>query len=182
MAFIPAVVTDDARMYWSQYLAGLYAGALETLLPLIAFRVGEGGWEDPGTGPVPRIPDPTLRRLDNLIQDIDARVDPTRPLISQRYPINSRANFEKALLPADITWESPSVARVECLLDFGDFNDDGFGNPPEIWEIGIFTRHPGTPPPAVWPLPTELMLAYGTFPMQLKDASRQLLNVVRIVF
>jgi hypothetical protein len=176
MAFVPAVVTDDARQYWAQYLAGLYAGQLNTLLPLISFKVGEGGWVDPGTGPVPRIPDPTLRRLDNLIQDLDAIVDPTRPLISQRYPVNSRANFEKLLLPADISFESPSTVKAECLLDFGDFNDDGFGNSPEIWEIGVFTDHP------LFPGAQKLMLAYGTFPMQLKDASRQLLNVVRIIF
>ena len=179
MAFIPAVVTDDARRYWAQYLAGVFAGSLEALMPLYSFRVGEGGWVDPGTGQVPRIPDGALRRLDvSLLQDIDAVVDPTRPVLSQRYAATSRANFEKLLAPADITYESPYTVKVSCLLDFGEFNDDGFGNSPELWEVGVFTRHPLHPAD-----PTALlMLAYGTFPLEVKDASKQLLNVVRIVF
>jgi hypothetical protein len=177
MAFIPAVVTDDARMFWARYLAGDFAGLLNLKIPLISFRVGEGGWVDPGTGPVPRIPDPTLRRLDNLLQDIDAVVDPTRPVISQRYPVTSRANFEKLLLPADIEFDLPATVKVSCLLDFGDFNDDGFGNSPEIWEVGVFTDHPLYPPGT-----QKLMLAYGTFPMQVKNAAVQRLNVVRIIF
>jgi hypothetical protein len=96
----------------------------------------------------------------------------------------------KALTPADLTYESPTSLRVRCLLDFGDFNEDfpGSGRNPELWEIGIFCDHPevvNTPPFS--PVPPDpltplLMVGYGTFPMQVKNAGIQIENIVRLIF
>jgi hypothetical protein len=110
-----------------------------------------------------------------LIQDLDALVDPTRAVIDQRYPADSRATFSKALNPVDISFTGTTTLRIECLLDFSDFNDDGFSNNPEIYEIGIFTDHPTE-------AGESLMVAYGTFPVQIKDNATQLLNIVNIVY
>jgi len=170
MAVIAAVVTVDARKYWPQMVGGLVS-----FKTLVSFKVGEGGWVDPGAGREPRVPDPELRRLDNSLQDLDCIVDPTRALIDQRYASDERASFEKTLVPADITFIAPSTLRVRCLLDFGDFNDDGFGNDPEIWEIGVFSDHPTVSG-------EKLMVAYGTFPQQTKDGTKQIENIVRLVF
>jgi len=181
MAIIPAKVTVDARKYWPQFFGGLLGNpATSTIVgtqwdPIIkTFKVGEGGWTNPG--PVRRDPpEDDLRRLDNSIQDIDAIVDATRPVMSQRYTASTRASFEKALVLGDFTFETASTLRVRCFLDFSEFNDDGFGNPPEIWEIGLFSDHPTVSG-------QKLMVAYGTFPEEIKNVSKQIENIVRIVF
>ena len=46
---------------------------------------------------------------------------------------------------------------MTCFLDFGEFNDDGNGNDPEIYEIGLFNSD-------------AEMVAYGTFPTVIKNA------------
>jgi hypothetical protein len=176
MAVIPAVVTTDARIYWPQMF-----GNLQTFQAITHFKVGEGGWVDPGGGAEPRVPDANLRRLDNNLQDIDVIVDPTRAPIDQRYdatpgPTYSRGWFSKDLDPADFTFVSPSTLRVRCLLDFSEFNDDSEGNNPEIWELGLFSPHPLNP--TTW----ELMVAYATFPMETKDATKQIENIIKVVF
>lgn len=205
MAVIPAVITDEAREWWPR-LIGLLAGnpGTSTVSPgnppsqwdprLKFFKVGEGGWIDPGGGPEPRTPDPNLKWISSgtyvdTFTDIDAAVDITRAAaaVSTRYGSTSRQTFTKALTVSDITFIAPSTIEIECLLDFGDFNDDGFGNSPEIWEIGIFSDHPEFVVPSVPAGPPTvgtpgLMVAYGTFPKEIKDATKQILNVVRIIF
>jgi hypothetical protein len=183
MAIIPAKVTEDARKYWPQFFGGLLGNPSTTTLvgiswnPILkTFKVGEGGWIDPGPGRVRRDPpEDNLRRLDNSIQDIDAIVDPTRPLINQRYVAVDRGNFEKALVGSDFLFETPTTLRIRCFLDFAEFNNDGFGNDPEIWEIGVFSDHPTV-------AGQKLMVAYGTFPKETKNITKQLENIVRIVF
>ena len=182
MAVILGVVTEDCRKYWPQFfgtLLGISDGVTtqvpQAWNPLIThFKMGEGGWVDPGSGKVPRTPDPTLRRESApLIQDLDAAVDLTRGV--PRYPSDSQFVFEKVLTISDFSFDGPSTIRITCLLDFTEANDDGFSNSPEFWEIGFFSDHPLEPG-------EKLMVAYGTFPMEIKDGSKQLENVVRIVF
>jgi hypothetical protein len=215
MAVIPAAVTDEAREWWPR-LIGLKAGApgASTITPgdppaqwdprIKFFKVGEGGWVNPGGGPEPRTPpESNLKWITSTgypspatFTDIDAAVDITRAAaaVTTRYGSTSRATFSKSLSTSDIVFVSPSIIEIECLLDFGEFNDDGFSNSPEIWEIGIFSDHPefvnASPYPQGGPFPANplnvgtpgLMVAYGTFPMQTKDATKQILNVVRILF
>lgn len=183
MPVVTGIATEDARKYWPQLIGALFIPATPTNVgatqwdPRIkTFKIGEGGWINPGGGRVPRTPVANLRRLSApLIQELDAVVDTTRLLIDQRYPSDSRATFEKTLTGADFTFEGTSTIRVRCLLDFGEFNNDGFGNSPELYEIGLFSDHPTISA-------QKMMVAYATFPAQVKDNSKQLENVVRIVF
>ena len=191
MAIIPAVITDDARKYWPQFFGGLLGVPGSTTIPgtppttwdprLKFFKVGEGGWVDPGSGKVRRDPpSSSLRRLTSpLIQDLDAAVDPTRALIDQRYAASERATFKKDLVFSDVSFISPTTIEIECLLDFSEFNNDGFGNSPEMYEIGIFSDHPEESGLAS---DQGLMVAYGTFPVEVKDVTKQILNLVRITF
>jgi len=190
MAVIQAVVTDDARKYWPQFIGGIFGAPGTPTVPgnpptawdprLKFFKVGEGGWVDPGGGKVRRTPVPDLVRLTApLIQDIDSSVDSTRAVPDQRYAAATRVTFAKSLVVTDVTFIVPSTIEVECLLDFSDFNDDGFGNSPEIYEIGIFSDHPTT---AGLASDQGLMVAYGTFPVEVKDNTKQILNVVRIIW
>jgi hypothetical protein len=50
-----------------------------------------------------------------------------------------------------------------------------FGNNPEIWEIGLFSDHPEV-------AGAGLLVAYGTFPVEIKDNTKQIVNNVRIVW
>jgi hypothetical protein len=188
MAIIPAVITDDARKYYSQFIGAIFGAPATTTIPgnpptdwdprIKFFKVGEGGWVDPGSGAERRTPDASLRRLSSpLIQDLDAAVDPTRVLASQRYLANERGTFKKNLTFTDIQFIAPSTIEIECLLDFSEFNNDGFGNSPEIWEIGIFADHPVESGLAA---DQGLMVAYGTFPIEIKNNTKQILNIVRL--
>lgn len=155
MAIIVATVTNAAREYWPKMFGGL-----ATFRPVIRFKVGEGGWIDSPGGAIPRTPDPTLT-------DLDCIVNPTR------YPLDSRASFSKLLAGGDLTFVSPSTLRVACPLTALEFNDDGFGNNPEIWEIGLFSLdQPGT---------GLMMVAYGTFVKETKTPV-PLNNVVKVTF
>lgn len=182
MAILVAVVTQDAKKYWPQFFGGLLGNPSTSTVvgvswnPIItSFKIGEGGWIDLGSGRVRRDPVDDLRRIDNNIQDIDAIVDATRPGGLQRYPVADRATFSKNLTLGDFSFEGTSTLRVRCFLDFAEFNNDGFGNPPEIWEIGLFSAHPVVSG-------QKLMVAYVTVPKQIKNVTEPLENVVRIKF
>lgn len=190
MAVIPAVVTNDAKKYWPQFLGQLLGlPGTPSAQPAVwdprikLFRYGEGGWQLSGLVKVPRTPDADLRRGDvpGNVQDIDAICDLTRgvPRYDQNplSPNYSVGNYQKSLTPADFTFESPSTIRIRCFLDFGEFNEDtpGSGRNPEIWEMAVFSDHPT--------LAGEyLMVAYGTFPKEDKNGTKQIENVLRLVF
>lgn len=197
MATLAATITADARKYWPQLFGALFVPTsgptqfnVETERrewnPVITrFKVGEGGWIDPGTGEIIyRVPDPNLRRLKGPItgdgkylQDLDAVVDQDRADLGQatRYSSASRSTFTKVLTVVDFSWEAPSTLRVRCLLDNNDYNTDGALSNPEIWELGIFSDHPEV-------LGEYLMIAYATFPKETKTSTKQIENVVRITF
>lgn len=189
MAVVVGTVTNGARQYWPQFfgtLLGISAGASSpgNWNPLIkSFKIGRGGWIDPGGGPVPRTPDPTLTDLDVILDD-------ARPLMSKRYStLTGNILFiEQALTLADFTFEASSILKIRTLLDFGTFNDiSGIpstppgggvlppsGTNPDLWELGVFSDHPsGT---------GQLMVIYGTFNAETKDVLKQIENDVRITF
>lgn len=174
MAEIDAVATVDFLQFIAKRVRG--DAAFSTWDPKIThFKMGEGGWVDPGSGPTPRTPDGTLRRVDNSIQDIDAIVDGTRAVIDQRYAADERFSFEKAVTLTEVTFEAPATVKVRCFLDFGEANDDGFGNFPEFWEVGVFAVHPTVGG-------QKLLVGYATFPKEIKNGTKQLENFVRLRF
>lgn len=126
-----------------------------------AFRVGEGGYEVTPSGNVPRTPDPNLT-------DLDAIENPSR------YASDSVATFEKALTAPDFNIVG-STLEVTCFLDFGEFNDDGFGNFPDIYEIGLYSDNP-------FGGPGKFLVAYGTFAVQQKTPGNTLTNVVKVAW
>ena len=156
MAVFTGVVTDQALEKFARALAGDPGGSPMSLLNGATFKFGEGGWINPGPGKVPRVPDPTLTDVDAI----------ARPFL---YPADSRYVFTKTFPAPDVFWEAPSVARCRLFLDFGEANDDGFGNSPEFWEVGIFDT-------------TGMMVAYFTMPVQVKTPIVQIENVGRIIF
>jgi len=159
MLIISAVPTAQALVYWPQYFAGLM-GAWDAKIKY--FKIGEGGWIDPGTGVrQPRIPDPSLT-------DLDCIVNPAR------YP-GSTFVYTKTLLGTDLTYAGANTIAVRCFLDLLEANDDGSGGIPEFWEIGAYTDHPTI-------VGGKLMVAYATMPMQQKTAAVTKTNVIQIAF
>ena len=71
-------------------------------------------------------------------------------------------HFVVALLCHDIGYVK-GVCKNDC---YGKY-DDGFGNPPEFWEVGIFDND-------------NVMIAYLTFDKQTKDDRRALRHLVTI--
>lgn len=171
MALVNAVITDKARE-----LAPKMYGSLISFMPVSYFRVGEGGWVDPGGGRVRRDPP------DRTLLDLDIVTDAGRALPDKRYNVGENAGyFQKAITPADLVFEGPSTLRVRCFLDFGEYNTENaagatliynVGGPylsPEIWEIGVYDTG-------------NNLLAYGTIPKETKDVTKQIENVVRMIW
>lgn len=171
MALVNAVITDKARE-----LAPKMYGSLLGFQPISYFRVGEGGWTDPGSGRVRRNPP------DRTLTDLDIVLDAGRSAPDKRYNVGENLGyFQKALTPSDFVFEGPSVLRVRCFLDFGEYNTENaagatlvynVGGPyvaPEIWEIGLYDGG-------------NNLVAYGTIPLQVKDGTKQIENLVRMIW
>jgi hypothetical protein len=157
MPIVQAVVTTAGM----DAFADGFTGA-SVLAAVDSFKVGEGGYKVELSGNVPRVPDPLLTDLDILGIEYPGR-----------YVVSTTPTFQKALsYPADFTKTyAPSgfpIVEVACLLDFGDYNNDGDGNDPEIYEIGLFAG--------------SVMIAYGTFDVQTKNFGNQIPFVVTLNF
>jgi hypothetical protein len=167
MTLYTAVVTSVGATKIPQYLGGLISP-----IDLISyFKVGEGGWVDPGSGRQPRTPDPGLT-------DLDIIMDASRAAPDKRYNVGENAGyFQKALVLGDFSAPTPGILRVSCMLLNAEYNleTDGtliydVGGPyglPEIWEIGLFDQN-------------DDMILYGTFSKETKDASKTIENVCRL--
>ena len=155
---ITAVITDIGRQ---RLLEGW--GQTTALDFITSFKVGEGGWESTPGGQVPR--DPTDPGPGNnrgpTLTDLDCIANPSD------YPTDSDGNFSKALALVDFAFTGNTTLEATCFLDFGEFNDDGHGNSPEMYEIGLFNS-------------SSEMVAYGTFPQVEKNAGVQRTFTVKI--
>lgn len=192
MAVVMGVPTGLARQYFPQFfgrLLGISAGAstVGNWNPFFrSFKIGRGGWIDPGGGPVPRVPDATF-------VDLDVIIDQARVPLSMDPPRYSSLTgnvlfMEKTLQDVDFSFVAPSTILIRCTLDFGEFNDISgvpsnppggptlptTGTSPELYELGVFTDHPsGT---------GELMVLYGTFTAEVKNGTKRIENDVRLSF
>lgn len=146
---VEGVVVYGARAKWAQQDVGA-----ATHKKFSYFKLGEGGWEDVGGVRTPKTPNPALA-------DLDCVENPGSYPADSRYVWDSRTAGTPKFRLVDLVFEAPRTAKAICLCDFTDANDDGLGNPPEFWEIGIFDED-GT------------MIVYGTFPKETKTSDRQL--------
>lgn len=147
---VSAIVTDG----WRAKLAQIYAG-IETFSGPLSFKMGEGGWQDPGSGKEPLPPDATL-------------TDVTAPT----FPAGSQYVFTKDLSGSDITFTAPTRLEIRCFVAASEANDDGSGAAPEFFELGIFDGAAGA----------GEMLVYSTFPIEIKTSSKALEHVIFVDF
>ena len=151
MAQVVSAVVSNA---WRTKLAQIYAGSASFSLPL-SFKIGEGGWTNPGGGQEPIPPSVTLT-------DVTA----------SGYPTGSQYIFTKNLVGADLTFTTPTRLQIRCFVDSSEANDDGLGNPPEFFELGVFDGSGGT----------GTMLVYSTFPIEIKTDSKSLEHLIYVDF
>ena len=150
---VEAIVSDRFREKLARiYVDDTSLGAFS--LPT-SFKFGEGGWIDPGGGKEPLPPDETLT-------DVTAGTG--------IYVAPSDFIFEKSFVPGtDFTFVSSARAQLRCFVATSEANDDGNGNPPEFFELGIFDA-------------TGNMLVYSTYPLEVKTVSKALEHIIFIDF
>lgn len=115
----------------------------------VRFEYGEGGFQIVGGARVPKVPDPSLTDLE------------ADGVTLYRY--------NKAFIPADVSFVAPSTIEFRCKLDPSEANDDGSGGSPKFFEIGLFDD-------------ADNLLAYATFEEQTKVATKSLISYVQIYF
>jgi hypothetical protein len=123
---------------------------------LTSFKIGEGGWIDPGTGPVRR--EPTQDQT-----DLDVIQNPSR------YAPPNDSYYSKALIPADIVWLGTSVLQVRCRLNAGEYDFNVWLVQPQMREIGLFDAD-------------GELVAYFTVDVQVKTLGWALENYVTVTF
>lgn len=163
---IQCVMTNVGLSKWVRYPGGVIPFA-----EVAFFRVGEGGWADPGTGRAPRVPDPTLT-------DLDIILDASRALAEKRYNVLENLGwYQKAFVPVDFGFDAPATLEILAMLTTVEYNAKNagtlvydYGIPyvnPAIWEIGLYDSDGD-------------MVLYATFPQEIKDGARQLENAIRV--
>lgn len=144
---LEGVVTDIGREVLAKSIASI-AGYPDSYA--YSFKYGEGGFIQTGSGKVPKDPNPALL-------DIEASGAP------------GELKFEKLFTAVDMTFVSPSTIELRCKLDPTEANDDGLGDSPKFFELGVFDQNGN-------------MLAYATFDEQTKTATKSLISYVQIHF
>ena len=115
----------------------------------VKFAFGEGGFETIAGAKQPKSPNPAL---------LDIEADGI-----------SLYRFEKQLITADVAFIAPSTIEFRCKLDPTEANDDGTGNSPEFFEIGLFDD-------------ADNLIVYATFDAQTKVATKSLITFLQIPF
>lgn len=77
--------------------------------------------------------------------------------------------FRKAILAAEVVWIAPNVARITASVLAGEANDDGLGNPPDFFELGLFDAN-------------DVMVVYMTMPLETKVPGVVLGHIIDITF
>jgi hypothetical protein len=151
MAQVVSAVVSNA---WRTKLAQIYAGT-QTFSKPLSFKIAEGGWVNPGGGKEPIPPSVTLTDVTALT-----------------YPSGSQYIFTKDLTGGDLTFTSPTRLQIRCFVSSSEANDDGFGAPPEFFELAVFDDVSGG----------GTLLVYSTFPIEIKTSSKALEHLIYVDF
>jgi hypothetical protein len=116
------------------------------------FKFGEGGYIQTPTSRVPKDPQDGITLL-----DVEAASTPGLFYITKNFVVT------------DLIFIAPSTMQCRCRLIQTEGNDNGFGDPPRFFELGIFDQ-------------LDNLMAYATFAEQTKTASKILTNFVQVVF
>lgn len=135
------IVTLAGRNYFANVLGGKISPLSSGLT---YFQVGNGGFTIVGGNKVPKEPDENIVALEG-------------PFIFQK-------NFDVLDLSV-----STRFLQVNAIVLEGEANDDGTGNSPELFEIGLFSD-------------TNVLVVYGTFPGLIKTSAFRVTFKFKISF
>jgi len=148
MAVIQGVLTDVGRAKLAKSALGSVAGYTWSYCSY--FEIGEGGWIQQLTGRVPKTPSVAKT---NIEADGSA----------------GNSFFKKYLTSDRMLFVSPSTAQIDCYLSLEEGNDDGYGDSPNYFEIGVFDED-------------DVLLFYCTMPEETKNNTKILHHTINIVF
>jgi hypothetical protein len=126
------VITDIGRQYYSRFLARQVDWSAQGYRLFNTVRWGEGGWETVMGTDIARDPSAMLGN-----NDLDIITNPGL------YPGYGYATPSPGL-PINQTSQSlwvgtaQAIHRVIAALDSSQETDDGSGNPPRLFELGVF--------------------------------------------
>jgi hypothetical protein len=151
-SILTGIITNKGREVQAKRFGIIGTGVPVNTARAFKFKIGEGGFIDIPAGRRPKDPNDGVGYT-----DIEAASDP------------SLFYIEKALISTDFTFIAPSTMQVRCRLLEVEGNDDGTGDEPRFFEIGIFDDE-------------ENLIVYSTFAEQTKNAGKILNNLVQVVF
>ena len=151
---IQGVFTDAGRDALAKSMLGPLVRSPYFETYFTYFKIGEGGYQlGPGGSKQPKTPEPDRTDLESVS---------TPGLYT----------FQKTLIAGDLTIEvdgTITYAKVRCFVNYGEANDNGFGQYPEFFELGLFDAQ-------------GVMLIYATFPGETKNPSKTLNHYIKANF
>lgn len=148
MAVIVGTITNVGRRRQAESSIGNIVGY--DLMTFKYFKVGEGGWISDGVSRIPKNPSPALT-------DIEATGAP------------GDSYFQKNLTADRCEFVLPSTAKLDCFIDQTEGNDNGLGESPRYFEIGIFDEQ-------------DNLIIYATFPEETKNSQKILHHIILAVW
>jgi len=148
-ANLTGIITNRGREIFAKAFGRLGTG-IESYA--FKFKYGEGGFIQTVNGRIPKDPDDGVALL-------DVEAESTPGLFA----------FSKNLVVTDLTFIAPSTMQVRCRLVELDANDNGFGENPRFFELGVFDQN-------------DNLMIYTTFAEQTKTSNKILTNFVQVVF
>lgn len=153
---LTGIMTNKGREVFARRFGIIGTGVPTNTARAFKFKYGEGGFIDTGSGRIPK--DPTLG---TTLTDVEAAAS------------GLLFEFEKNLISTDFTFlqldPGTPVMQIRCRLVELEANDNGFGDSPRFFEIGIFDDESN-------------MLVWVTFSEQTKTATKILSNFIQVQF
>lgn len=148
MAVLVGTITNEGRRRQAESWIGTLAGY--PYMSVKYFKIGEGGWISDGINKIPKNPNPALT-------DIEADGSP------------GNSYFQKNIATNKVLFIAPSTAQIDCTLEISEGNDNGLGESPQYFEIGLFDEY-------------DNMIVYATFPGETKNDVKILRHYLLCVF
>lgn len=146
---IEGIFTDSGKVEIRNSIAGSLIGSPHTRI--VKYKIGEGGFINTAGGRLPN--DPLSREGEN---DIEADG------VSLYF-------FEKSFAPADISINVDGSIRFDVSVEYAEANDNGSGDDPTFFEVGLFDQD-------------DNMIVYATFPEETKNISKRLIHHMDLYF
>ena len=155
-SILTGIVTNKGKEVFAQRLGIIGTGVPANTGRAYKFKYGEGGFIDTGSGRIPKDPNDG-----STLTDVEAAAS------------GLLFEFEKLLIATDFTFiqvdPSTNIMQIRCRVVELEANDNGFGESPRFFEIGIFDDE-------------DNMLIWTTFSEQTKSATKILANFIQVVF